>query len=86
MEMLIKRVGPDNVLFGSEMLGAGKAVDPKTGKTFDHTAGFLKQIGWLSTEDKAKILEANARKLFSRVKWPETALSGDVLKKGQEHG
>src|SRR5438128_875899 len=35
MELLIKRVGIDNVLFATEMFGAVNAIDPKTGRNFE---------------------------------------------------
>jgi 4-oxalmesaconate hydratase len=69
MEVLIKRMGVDNVLFSTEMLGTAKAMNPKTGKLFDDTAEMVKAIEWLSPEDKYKIFEGNARKLYSRAKW-----------------
>jgi 4-oxalmesaconate hydratase len=69
MEMLIRKVGVDNVLFSTEMLGTAKAVDPKTGRFFDDTVNMVKEIEWLSPEDKFKIFEGNAKKLYSRAKW-----------------
>jgi len=69
MEMLIKKVGADNVVFSTEMLGTAKAVDPKTGKYFDDTVGMVKSIEWLTDEERVKIFEGNARKLYSRAKW-----------------
>jgi len=66
MEMLIRKVGADNVLFGAEIVGTAKSVDPETGKRFDDTASFISDIEWLSDEDKAKIFEGNARKLYTR--------------------
>ena len=72
VELLITRMGADNVLFATEMFGCGKAVDPQTGETFDrHLVDFVKDIEWLSDEDKAKVLGGNARKLYSRAKWVE---------------
>ena len=35
MEMLIKRVGVDNVLFATEMFGAVNATDPETRRSFE---------------------------------------------------
>jgi len=69
MEMLLKKIGTDNVLFSTEMLGTAKAIDPETGKTFDHTVDMVKSIDWLTDEDRYKIFEGNARKLYSRAKW-----------------
>jgi 4-oxalmesaconate hydratase len=69
MEMLIRKIGVDNVLFSTEMLGSAKAVDPLTGRFFDDTVGIFESIEWLSDEDRYRIFEGNARKLYSRAKW-----------------
>jgi len=69
MEMLIRKMGTDNLVFSTEMLGTAKAIDPETGRFFDDTVGTVKEITWLSDEDKYKIFEGNARKLYSRAKW-----------------
>jgi 4-oxalmesaconate hydratase len=69
MEMLLRKIGPDNCVFSTEMLGTAKAVDPNTGKFFDDTVGMVKSIEWLTDEDRHKIFEGNARKLYSRAKW-----------------
>jgi len=67
MEMLIKRIGVDNVLFATEMFGAVNAVDPKTGRNFEDIVPIFQSIDWLSAEDKRKITEGNVRMLFSRM-------------------
>jgi OH-DDVA meta-cleavage compound hydrolase len=64
LELLIKTVGVDRVLYGAECPGVGSAIDPETGLTFDNIVPQLRAIEWLSEHDKAKILEHNARKLF----------------------
>jgi 4-oxalmesaconate hydratase len=69
MEMLLRRIGIDNVLFSTEMLGTAKAVDPETGRYFDDTVGMVKSIDWLTETDLYKIFEGNAKKLYSRAKW-----------------
>jgi 4-oxalmesaconate hydratase len=69
MEMLIRKIGVDNVVFSTEMLGTAKAIDPQTGKYFDDTVGMVKSIEWLTDQDRYKIFEGNARKLYSRAKW-----------------
>jgi 4-oxalmesaconate hydratase len=68
-EMLIRKMGPDNVLFATEMFGTAKAIDPKTGRKFDDTVHFIDEIEWLTDEDRFKILEGNARKVFNRAKF-----------------
>ncbi|MDE2515765.1 MAG: amidohydrolase [Rhodospirillales bacterium] len=67
MELAIRRMGPDNLLYASEMFGTAKAVDPTTGRCYDDTVPFLKEIDWLSEADKEKIFSGNARRLYSRV-------------------
>ena len=41
MEMLIKKVGVDNVLFATEMFGAVNATDPATGRSFEDVPSFV---------------------------------------------
>jgi 4-oxalmesaconate hydratase len=67
MELLIKRVGADRVLFATEMFGAVNAIDPKTGRNFEDIVPIFQSIEWLSDEDRKKITEDNAKKLFSRI-------------------
>jgi 4-oxalmesaconate hydratase len=69
MELLIKRVGADNVLFATEMFGAVNAIDPKTGRNFEDVVPIFQSVEGLSAEDRWKIMEGNARKVYSRVKW-----------------
>src|SRR3970282_199152 len=64
LELLIKTVGVDHVLYGAECPGVGSAINPDTGLTFDNIVPYIKGFDWLSDADKAKILENNARKLF----------------------
>lgn len=68
MEMLIRKVGPANILFGSEMFGTAKAIDPETGRAFDDNLGLITTIPWLSDEDRAAIFSGNALRLFPRVR------------------
>ena len=67
MELLIKRVGVDNVLFATEMFGATNAIDPLTGRNFEDIVPILESIDWLSDQDRQKITEGNALKVFSRL-------------------
>ena len=69
MELLVRRMGADNVLFASEMFGTAKATDPSTGRCYDDTVPFVKAITWLSDEDRYKLFEGNARKLYSRARF-----------------
>jgi predicted TIM-barrel fold metal-dependent hydrolase len=64
LELLIKTVGVEHVLYGAECPGVGSAMNPDTGCTFDDIVPQIRSIEWLSEQDKASILENNARKLF----------------------
>jgi 4-oxalmesaconate hydratase len=67
IELLTKVVPPDNVLFASEMVGAVKGIDPNTGHYFDDTRRYVDACAFLSAQDKAKIYEGNARKVYPRL-------------------
>jgi predicted TIM-barrel fold metal-dependent hydrolase len=65
LRLLIETVGPDRCLFGSECPGVGSRVNPDTGRTFDDVRSVIDGFDWLSAEDKHKIFEGNARKVFN---------------------
>ena len=67
IELLLKVVPVDNILFGSEMVGAVRGVDPQTGHHFDDTKRYLDQVAFLTDEDRYKIFEGNARKVYPRM-------------------
>ena len=68
IELLLKIVPVDNVLFGSEMVGAVRGIDPETGHYYDDTKQYLDKATWLGGEDKKKIFEGNTRKVYPRLK------------------
>jgi 4-oxalmesaconate hydratase len=67
IEVLFKVIPVDNILFASEMVGAVKGIDPETGYPFDDTKRYVDALG-LGEQDKRKIFEGNARKVFSHLK------------------
>jgi len=67
MELLIKVVGVDNIVFASEMLGGVNTTDPATGKSFDDNRRFIDAIASLTNEDRQKIFAGNARKAYPRL-------------------
>jgi 4-oxalmesaconate hydratase len=67
IELLTKVVPIDNILFASEMLGAVKGIDPETGHHFDDTKRYLDQVDSLGEEDRHKIFERNARRVYPRL-------------------
>jgi 4-oxalmesaconate hydratase len=46
------------------MVGAVKGVDPQTGHNYDDTARYVHQVTGLSDQDRWKIFEGNARKVY----------------------
>jgi 4-oxalmesaconate hydratase len=66
LEMLVRKIGADRVLFGSEMFGTASSTDPRDGVQFDDNRRHIEKIEWLSTQDKEKIYEKNARQVFPR--------------------
>src|SRR6187455_3265547 len=67
VELLSKVVPIDNILFASEMVGAVRGIDPDTGHHYDDTRRYVDQLKTLSTEDRHKIFEGNARRVFPRL-------------------
>lgn len=68
IQTLLKVVGPDNCMFATEMFGTANRVDPKTGRYYDDTLHFYDEVG-LSAQDRHKVLEGNARKVYSRAQF-----------------
>jgi 4-oxalmesaconate hydratase len=66
MNLLFEVVPAGNILFASEMVGAVRGVDPRTGHHFDDTRRYAEAAG-LSEEDWAAIREHNARAVYPRL-------------------
>ncbi|MCL6592987.1 MAG: amidohydrolase [Alicyclobacillus sp.] len=64
LELLLKVIGPDNVLFGTENPGTGSAFDPALGRMLDDLKPVIEDIAWLSSEDRQKVFETNAKRLY----------------------
>ena len=67
IELLLKVIPVDNILFGSEMVGAVRGIDPQTGQYYDDTKRYLDALP-LSDADRYKIFEGNALKVFPRLR------------------
>jgi len=65
IDLLLKVIPADNILFASEMVGAVRGVDPETGHFFDDTKRYI-EASALSAADKLKIFEGNARRVYPR--------------------
>lgn len=67
VNLLTNVIPVDNILFGSEMLGAVPGRDPNTGEYFDDTKRYVDNCTQLSKEDRHKIFEANTRRVYPRL-------------------
>ena len=66
IELLLKVIPADNILFASEMVGAVRGIDPETGQYYDDTKRYVDSIDWLSAADREKIFHGNVRKVYPR--------------------
>jgi 4-oxalmesaconate hydratase len=66
IDLLFEVVGVDNIIFGSEMIGAVRGIDPRTGHHFDDTRRYVDALG-LDPDDRHKVYEANARRVYPRL-------------------
>ena len=67
LQHLVKKVGIDRCLFGTERPGSGGGINPHTGKPLDDFKFTIDNIEAFSDEDRKALYEDNARKLFSRI-------------------
>jgi len=68
IELLLKVIPADNILFAAEVVGAVRGIDPETGQYYDDTKRYIDAIDWVSAADKKKIFEGNVRKVYPRFK------------------
>ncbi|HEY3684075.1 MAG TPA: amidohydrolase family protein [Streptosporangiaceae bacterium] len=63
VRLLAEVVPGDNLLFASEMVGAVRGTDPRTGHHFDDTRRYVDALG-LDDEALSKIYAGNARRVY----------------------
>ena len=66
IDLLFDVIDIDNLLFGSEMVGAVRGIDPQTGHYFDDTKHYVDALP-ISDEDQHKVYELNARRVYPRL-------------------
>jgi len=66
INLLFDVVDVANILFGSEMIGAVRGIDPLTGHYFDDTRRYVDALD-LSPEDRYRVYEGNARRVYPRL-------------------
>jgi 4-oxalmesaconate hydratase len=67
IDLLTTVIPVDNILFASEMIGAVRGIDPETGHYYDDTKRYIEATLNLSAEDRHKVYEGNARRVFPRL-------------------
>lgn len=66
INLLAEVIETRNILFGSEMVGAVRGIDPQTGHYFDDTKRYVDALQ-VTAEQRHAIFEGNARRVFPRL-------------------
>ncbi|HTH26870.1 MAG TPA: amidohydrolase family protein [Sphingobium sp.] len=66
INLLAEVIETKNILFGSEMVGAVRGIDPTTGQYFDDTKRYVDALP-ISAAQRHAIFEGNARRVFPRL-------------------
>jgi 4-oxalmesaconate hydratase len=66
IDLLFEVIDLGNVLFGSEMIGAVRGVDPETGHHFDDTRRYVDALP-LDPEQRERVYSLNARRVYPRL-------------------
>lgn len=66
IDLLFRVIDVDNIIFGSEMVGAVRGIDPETNQYFDDTKRYIEHLD-ISAADKHKVFEGNARRVYPRL-------------------
>jgi len=68
IDLLLKVIPVENILFASEMVGAVRGIDPESGHYYDDTRRYIEASQTLSDSDRQRIFESNARRVYPRWK------------------
>lgn len=66
IDLLLKVMPVENILFGSEMVGAVRGIDPHTGHYYDDTKRYI-EASALSAGDRRRVFEENALRVYPRL-------------------
>jgi 4-oxalmesaconate hydratase len=66
IELLFKVIPLENILFGSEMVGAVRGIDPRSGHYYDDTKRYVDALP-LDAAALAMVYERNARRVYPRL-------------------
>jgi 4-oxalmesaconate hydratase len=66
IELLLKVIPAENILFASEIVGAVRGVDPETGHYYDDTRRYVDAAAGLSAVERGMIYEGNVKRVYPR--------------------
>lgn len=66
IDLLFNVIDAGNILFGSEMIGAVRGIDPQTGHHFDDTRRYVDALN-LAPSARDQVYELNARRVYPRL-------------------
>jgi len=66
INLLFDVIDIDNIMFGSEMVGAVRGIDPRTGQYFDDTKRYVDALN-LNDAQRTQVYSGNARRVFPRL-------------------
>lgn len=67
IDLLTDVVPVSNILFASEMIGAVRDIDPRTGHYFDDTKRYVDATPNLTADEREQVFETNARRIAPRL-------------------
>jgi 4-oxalmesaconate hydratase len=68
IDLLTKVIETKNILFGSEMIGAVKGIDPETGFNFDDTRRYVEATPSLNDAQRKAVLSENVFNVYPRLR------------------
>jgi 4-oxalmesaconate hydratase len=66
IDLLLDVIDTGNILFGSEMVGAVRGVDPTTGQFFDDTRRYIDAAA-IDDDQRKAVYEGNVRRVYPRL-------------------
>jgi 4-oxalmesaconate hydratase len=66
IDLLLKVIPADNILFAAEVVGAVRGIDPETGRYYDDKRQYIENAPGLPDADKKKIFSGNVGKVYPR--------------------
>lgn len=65
LALLLRTVGPERCLFGTEKPGSGSVPDPATGRHLDDLKPVIESFEFLTDDDRKKVFQTNAEHVFN---------------------